>query len=624
MNFQDITTSNQFSMGTIAKFLAKHPLTPPHLRKAAVALAANYPDDPEANLQYSYASATLRSHLDKAIAARNAHPRLDVDLSSKVSDLTVTAQSITTTNVEYSNRFGFPVRSGDENVALRAYAADALSASFTSPSKTSCEFAPNFVVPVSGLPLLTAPTAVATPWTGDALKNAEDTFSKLTNKPDTMRTMAIVAQAMQTDAKTKAFTRAVPISTPVPQSIMVDGKPAYPTLLAGEPKYITSQMTLIGAYTYMAMNRAARGTDKDHISSLTSGYYWMSCTRAINSAFCDTLLLFDALTRLELSAVFFDSRPDMALMCSLVANKVVVFHRTDQRAYRETLEFTQTKDGFTIIPGIYPINDEAVIEKLDYLRVYILRTSPPTISKKDGVKYADIKEINYINEVLIKSTRPAVSQVYAAPGHFDQQGLYVYPSVRAHSGHIMLSNTAIPGIGVMTQETCASRITNANLCKTWFPFSRSNFCKFDKSRYNIVFAPLHTSQGFKIRMTERVRKVTNLIFTFEGDGEHVRDPPEDECLRMSNEAMIRYTEKYGSEMLAPREIAPLHVPTQNMRHLPVPPALITHITNMSASAVQDSLTYMSSSTTTTTDHPPVVDTIHDLDSMLSALTFDDK
>jgi hypothetical protein len=332
----------------------------------------------------------------------------------------------------------------------------------------------------------------------------------------------------------------------------------------------------------------------------------------------------DSLVRLQKSAIFFDTKPDMALMNSLVANHIVVFYRSEQRIRREYLDFASTADkGVTIVPGIYPLSDEALIDKLQYVRVFMFATSPPIVSKKDGVKYAKLEDLAYINETMTTSTRPSLAQVYAAPGHYDQKGLYVYPSVRAHSGHILLSNVELPGATLLTVDKTASRIANANLCKTWFPFTRSAFNKIDKSRYGIIFAPLHAHTGFKIRLTDRVRKTTTIDFTLDGEGEG-QDPVDDESLRMPEELIRQYAEKYGTEMLPPTVIPKLHVPLQDVRHLPAPPALLTQVSQqLSATALPDPHSYMSSSTTTTTPLvAPVLKPDYDVMTLLDELTFD--
>lgn len=501
MEYKPATEIN-YNIKDAAHCLRKDAFLPAHLKDLVKSVVIPDTYHPDLTITRGYAIQMIVSHISTELSNFENHPRTAIEKAVATFPTRVTPVSVSYGETEMEVRNSFMVPADEKlssEVALKSHLADIVSYAYTPNSKSlKGSLIANFTESKPLVfPKIGHTKDSLDPWTEKSLDNSAGLFKLMSSNQDMLTLSDKITREIRNQPGMALAFMDLQLPKNAPIGTVKQGKryTSVPSKFV-PPEITTDNKTLDYAYQMMTISRRARGTDKDHISPLTTGYYWMTCTRQVNSLFCEASDILNVMIRSKKSILVHDFlSPNVA--STLAANGMVVVKvvSTLVTSADAPVIVTAPNGIKTVQPGVYEVRSVSVLGQMPFLRYVKFGTEiQPNISKKGATVYSPDSLYDKVDTYMTNTKESVMFLAYACPRIFKIAKGKVYPSIRAHSGHVVITNFDMDFVP-MTLEMQSQRMVSANMAKTWFPFSRYPFFVRDQTRFGIQFMPFMTDTG---------------------------------------------------------------------------------------------------------------------------------
>jgi len=375
-----------------------------------------------------------------------------------------------------------------EEHATAAYAADAISYMYTSAVKQGQIIKNNFSLArtAHAMPHSTKEYSRPETWVdSDAIKNADNVYAACT--ADVGQIAYVIQDVMMAlDSvyeEGKHYIKCRPPPTYTAAKFV-----RYPRKFVPAMCKITQ---LDRMWSYMSRHRMIRSEDNKWLSPLTSGYYYASMDKSVDKVMWQIADILHITRTYELSAIYFLNAPNSTVATSLARAGYIVTIKTE----KVKVDLVDGK------PGVFRVR-KMVTEPICTLTIAETDPCRPVVTKIKVEYKDDADRIGLMIGVITSMNSPVMTWQYMSPLLFGieyaNNAYYVFPSVHAHAGTAIVISGVKYDDALWTQEQLIMRCADANVFKTWFPFSRTRFLEFDIKKYSFLNLGFYSNRGLTI------------------------------------------------------------------------------------------------------------------------------
>jgi len=482
-----------------------------------------------------YAARAAFIRYSRQALAMDPYPADRLDAALKVGKVLIAPTSVTygdgeASVVEPISR-GYMLPKDKAAEAIKAHVADAFAYTFT-PNTTigqSGTIVSNFekVAPTTLLPKVSATVVSPGDWkASQAVDNARTSFKTFVSKPneffrgsrlmcDAIKTAAVSVNKDLEDKMTRDAVSPVKVAG---ATVLKNGKETIVLPRSFIPKFCKNEDTDV-AWLLCARARQFRGEDGRWISPLSVGYYSLSMTRSTYRVYYETADVLHVLRKFRRTSLVVEMNAGLSyhVCTSIAANGYPVYIESNN------VPTDLVREKGIVKAGVYHVRPKNKMIGDRSLLVTKITTTKRAITSRNDVRY---EEDYSVEDWMRKRELTELGYIVMAYMFIAPQILAASPyewSVHAHAGHVLSLHLPADDGDAMSARLCSDegmrektieRFTNANIAKTWFPYSRAPFYLVDSGRYGFVNLGLH--QGLCLN-TSVQSKTNNQLYLGEID-----------------------------------------------------------------------------------------------------------